>query len=308
MKQGSKKKNGGKNKRLCLAIFALCLVALTLVTGVFVYKNKDAISNRKHEYYYQLRLNLDRIFTEVRLKERDESRYTLKEYTLSEIKKDPNIHYDNSLILINSEHKVYEGADEYVGEYKDKNVFMHKAIMKPYEELAEYINKKYGKKLYISSAYRTREKQEELAASKSKDTAAAPDASEHRTGLALDVYVNNYAGEAFIKSREGVYVNLNAYKYGLIIRYPENKTEITGIKFEPWHLRYVGVPHAEIMYRNDLCLEEYIESLKVGVFYEANGYIISRQSGESLKIPQNMKSVRVSPDNTGCYIITAEKP
>ena len=73
MKQGSKKKNGGKNKRLRLAIFALCLVALTLVTGVFVYKNKDAISNRKHECYYQLRLNLDRIFTEVRLKERDES-------------------------------------------------------------------------------------------------------------------------------------------------------------------------------------------------------------------------------------------
>ena len=88
--------------------------------GRFCLKNKDAISNRKHEYYYQLRLNLDRIFTEVRLKERDESRYTLKEYTLSEIKKDPNIHYDNSLILINSEHKVYEGADEYVGEYKDK--------------------------------------------------------------------------------------------------------------------------------------------------------------------------------------------
>jgi D-alanyl-D-alanine carboxypeptidase len=296
-----------KQRKLRLSIVALALVALTLISGAFVYKNRSSISNRKYEFYYNFKVSLDRTFTEVRLKEKSPSNYTLKEYSVSEIKSDPKISYDNSLVLINSKHKVPSDIDGYVSEYKDKNVYMHKAMMKPYEELAGYINEKYGKKLFISSAYRTREKQEEIAASMDSERAAAPDASEHRTGLALDVYVKNYSGEGFIKSPEGVYINLNAYKYGLIIRYPANKTDVTEFMFEPWHLRYVGKPHAEIMYRNNLCLEEYIASLKIGAFYEAGGYIISRQSGDSLQIPQNVKSVSVSPDNTGSYIITAEK-
>ena len=50
----------------------------------------------------------------------------------------------------------------------------------------------------------------------------------------------------------------NAHKYGFILRYPDDKQEITGIIFEPWHFRYVGVEHATIMTDQNLCLEEYL--------------------------------------------------
>ena len=53
----------------------------------------------------------------------------------------------------------------------------------------------------------------------------------------------------------------------VIIRYPEGKEDVTGIGFEPWHIRYVGIPHAKIMYRNNWTLEEYYENLEVGDFY-----------------------------------------
>lgn len=52
----------------------------------------------------------------------------------------------------------------------------------------------------------------------------------------------------------------NSYKYGFILRYPENKSEITGIYYEPWHYRYVGVEAAIVMFEQGLCFEEYIEN------------------------------------------------
>ena len=54
----------------------------------------------------------------------------------------------------------------------------------------------------------------------------------------------------------------NAYKYGFIKRYPDNKIEFTGVNNEPWHYRYVGVDAALEMQKKGLCLEEYIETLK----------------------------------------------
>ena len=127
--------------------------------------------------------------------------------------------------------------------------------------------------------------------------------SEHH-GLVLDVYVNGYAGSGFLKSEAGQYVNKNSWKYGFIIRYPLFKKHITGIRFEPWHIRYVGLPHSEIIYKEGLTLEEYISSLEVGNYYKYKNYYISRQEGDNLLIPYNLKEIVVSPDNTGCYIIT----
>ncbi|MBQ1243239.1 MAG: D-alanyl-D-alanine carboxypeptidase family protein, partial [Clostridia bacterium] len=53
----------------------------------------------------------------------------------------------------------------------------------------------------------------------------------------------------------------NAHKYGFILRYPSDKTDITGIAYEPWHFRYVGKSHAKEIYNQGLCLEEYVETL-----------------------------------------------
>lgn len=79
------------------------------------------------------------------------------------------------------------------------------------------------------------------------------------------------------------------------------------MKYEPWHIRYVGQPHAEIIHNNRLTLEEYINSLKNGVWYSVDNYLISRQNaqdGNMLSLPENFESAVISPDNTGSYLIT----
>jgi hypothetical protein len=89
---------------------------------------------------------------------------------------------------------------------------------------------------------------------------ATPGYSEHQTGLAIDVSaksVNNRLDESFGDSVEGIWLATHAQEYGFIIRYPKDKSDITGYSYEPWHIRYVGKPLAKYIYENNLCLEEY---------------------------------------------------
>lgn len=125
--------------------------------------------------------------------------------------------------------------------------------------------------LLIKSAYRTRQEQKELydarvakdGVAKAEKYVAKPGHSEHETGLAFDmsVYVD---GENTYISDEPEYrpIYSMAYKYGFILRYAAHKVAITGINYESWHFRYVGMPHAYYMTENDLCLEEYIDLLR----------------------------------------------
>lgn len=110
---------------------------------------------------------------------------------------------------------------------------------------------------------------------------APPGASEHQTGMALDITTaeNGYGlTESFGSTTVGKWLYANSWKYGFILRYPKDKTEITGYIYEPWHFRYVGVPHAEYMYKNGICLEEYYQLLKTQGMIEFttyNGYTYS---------------------------------
>ena len=92
---------------------------------------------------------------------------------------------------------------------------------------------------------------------KEADTySARPGHSEHQTGLAIDV---NSLLFSFGETKEGKWLQNNAYKYGFIIRYPKGKENITGYQYEPWHLRYVG-DLAPQLYNggNWITLEEYL--------------------------------------------------
>jgi len=82
-------------------------------------------------------------------------------------------------------------------------------------------------------------------------------ASEHQTGLALDVSSTGGLSQAFGDTRAGRWLADNAHGYGFVIRYPASKCHTTHIVYEPWHLRYVGVPHAQLLFGRDLTLEEY---------------------------------------------------
>ncbi len=85
--------------------------------------------------------------------------------------------------------------------------------------------------------------------------------SEHQTGLAFDVYGEDYDNKYnknFATSKEYDWLQTNAHKFGFIIRYQKEKEDITGRRFEPWHLRYVGTEVAQEMNNNNQSLEEYL--------------------------------------------------
>lgn len=101
---------------------------------------------------------------------------------------------------------------------------------------------------YLDEGY-TQNQAEEMAAK----WVAKPNHSEHQTGLAIDI--NAESG-----SNDDVYewLSKNSYKYGFILRYPNEKTEITGIHYEPWHYRYVGKQAAQYINEKQITLEEYL--------------------------------------------------
>lgn len=91
-----------------------------------------------------------------------------------------------------------------------------------------------------------------------------PGTSEHHTGLALDIVSQNYQllDEEQENTPEQQWLMHNSYKYGFILRYPNDKSKITGIHYEPWHYRYVGKEIAKEIYEQGICLEEYLENLQ----------------------------------------------
>jgi D-alanyl-D-alanine carboxypeptidase len=97
---------------------------------------------------------------------------------------------------------------------------------------------------------------EEIAAS----IVARPGTSEHQTGLAADIVDRYYEflDESLAATELSKWLYENSAAYGFILRYPQGKQDITGIMFEPWHYRYVGVEAARYIREHELCLEEFL--------------------------------------------------
>ena len=100
-----------------------------------------------------------------------------------------------------------------------------------------------------------REEAGEIAA----DEVARPGTSEHQLGLAVDIISNDYPwlDEGWADTEEAAWLEAHCAEYGFILRYPPDKSELTGIVWEPWHFRYVGKEAAVYIMENGLCLEEY---------------------------------------------------
>ena len=230
------------------------------------------------------------------------------EVSLDKLKDDPRVTFDQSLMLINTEYMLADDFVPQASEYKDTTVYMNDCMIPAYASLSGAVKENTGEKLYVSSDLRSAEEQEALYL-EDPLTATVPGASEHQTGLALDVYVAYYSGDGFIKSPSGRFVNSNCHKYGFIIRYPSYGEGTTKIRFEPWHIRYVGQPHASVIYNNHITLEEYVLGLDENVWYEIEGYFVCRQrlsEQGTFNLPTEYESCVISPDNTGCYIITVK--
>ena len=279
-------------------IIIIAIAAVLCLAAVLAF-----ILNYHHVYAFSERLGLFRAPIEIEVA--DDNGFI--EYPIEVLLASDKVRFDQSLMLINVQYPLGEAFVPDVVEYNDTTVFMSRPMIDAYASLSAAVKEKTGNKLYVSSDLRTREEQEELYQD-DPNTATVPGASEHQSGLALDVYVAYYAGDGFLKSPSGRYVNSHAHEYGFIIRYPSYGEEVTGIRYEPWHIRYVGAPHASVIYQNHITLEEYILSLEIGEWYAMDGYLVSRQEiGNSLILPEEFKSCVISPDNTGCYIITIEQ-
>lgn len=228
--------------------------------------------------------------------------------SLEDLKADQRVTFNDSMFLINTDHLLEKQDQLDIVEYKDSGVLMNSCITKAYENLAAAVKKRFNEKLYISSAYRTAEEQQRQILEEGEN-AQTVGASEHQAGLALDVYTLYHGGMGFLDCEAGQWVNENCGGFGFIIRYPYYGKGDTGISYEPWHLRYVGFPHSEIISRNSLTLEKYYELISGDRFYSAEtdsgSWIISRQSyADGLLIPANFISCTVSLDNCGGYILS----
>ncbi len=115
-----------------------------------------------------------------------------------------------------------------------------------------------GLSLFGISGYRSYTRQKELYTG--SPYVAAPGTSEHQSGLALDLScpaVRMELVEEFAETPEGLWLARNASLFGFILRYPQNKEKITGVPYEPWHIRYVTRPLAAYLSMTGLTLEEY---------------------------------------------------
>jgi D-alanyl-D-alanine carboxypeptidase len=180
---------------------------------------------------------------------------------------------DWRLVLVNYDHKMPDAFENKI--VTAFGMQMDSRMVQPYTEMRNAAQKD-SIPLWISSAYRSPEKQQTLfeqeiknyskagageaeAAAEAERSVARPGYSEHNTGLALDL---NGVREDFEITPAFHWLKLYAADYGFILRYPKDKQAITKIKYEPWHYRYVGVEHAKKMAELHMCLEEYVDYLR----------------------------------------------
>lgn len=251
--------------------------------------------------------------------------------------------YKGPLILVNYQYEsridgenlvnLFENLGDSVG-VKDSDMLINNSVMQPINSFFDAFQvAKGGNSIIISSSYRSKSYQtqvyeESVKTTGEKSTAyyvALPGHSEHQTGYCFDTAAMNYNGEMVELDGEGDFSWLsdNCGDYGFILRFPEDKTNITGIGYESWHFRYVGLPHSKFISKNKLCLEEYVIGLQKYTF--DNGglliddgdkgrwvvfYVPKLEAFNNTDIPVPIDSEKtpytISGDNVGGFIVTVD--
>lgn len=195
---------------------------------------------------------------------------------------------DWRLILVNYENEMPKDYNPPLSSIDKERQFDSRAINSLLQMMID-MNNAGITHIWAQSAYRNPKKQEHLiqesiqehltegktleeAKTLTARSIGEPYKSEHNLGLAVDFNDVNYE---FEEEKAFPWLVENAENYGFILRYPKDKEEITKIKYEPWHWRYVGIENAKEINKLGFCLEEYIQYLKTG----------NRDSGTDLKIP-----------------------
>lgn len=195
-----------------------------------------------------------------------------------------------SLILVNQEHGIKENIPNLITPVWDQSpVLLQKQATVLLNKLMKEING--WKKIAPVSGFRSLDEQQNIWDNSlaehgiefTQKFVAIPGHSEHQTGLAIDLGLR--MGDMDFICPEFPYTGIcqtfreKALDYGFIERYPTGKEHITGIGHEPWHFRYVGMPHANVMAEQDLTLEEYMTFIKQYPYY-FHPYVISTKEQE----------------------------
>ena len=232
--------------------------------------------------------------------------------------------YSGSLILVNNKHRYRNTGEELVKLYDEKTdsffmgsteIMLSKIAVKPLCDMFDAFRNETGlKKINVISGYRSVESQQEIYKQKAKlygnfyakKYVQSPGFSEHHTGLCVDVSIFNAddgSSEDFDGKGKYEWFSKNAWKYGFVVRYPEGKERITKISYEPWHFRYVGVPHAYYMTQNNICLEEYAKLLQSKTKNDPLKFKCGAKTYKVWHSEKKPKAGSFSGDNYSGYII-----
>lgn len=179
-----------------------------------------------------------------------------------------------SLILVNKQNPIpaeYDVELKHLSNGQSVNVQIYPSLQKMFDAA-----RADGVYPIVASGYRTTKKQQKImdkkiaeyeakgyssvqAQAEAEVWVAKPGTSEHQLGIAVDI---NADGIRSTDSEVYEWLDENGYRFGFIRRYPPDKTKITGVSNEPWHYRYVGIAAATEIHRQNLCLEEYLNTKK----------------------------------------------
>lgn len=231
--------------------------------------------------------------------------------------------YKGDLLLVNRDYPVKKDSirsdiinvnhnSELVRGYVifDRNLRLSKDVVKKFLNVVDAAGKESVNHFLISSGYRDFQEQKQLYEKMGSDYALPAGYSEHNLGLSLDIGSTQKKME---KAPEGKWIEENVWKHGFVLRYPKNKSNITGIQYEPWHIRYVGLPHSAIMQKKNFTLEEYLGFLKeekeISTEVEGKKYTVSYYKvSENMKVnvPAN-KQYEISGNNMDGVIVTVQE-
>lgn len=217
----------------------------------------------KTQYAYQYPNDYSK--TEKFIKEGDYVAYYGTENGFSKIKMDDSFYYVNKFGLekldAEANIKVVNGIS-YVSEAyplpSDFNPGLDKTAMRAFETMRQDMERE-GLSIKIASDYRDYDLERKMKDAGEVDS-ENPGTSEHQLGQAFDFFTEGSKySDKFATTKEYKWLCENAYKYGFIERYPEDKEDSTNHRPMPWHFRFLGVENAKEIYENDLSLEEYLK-------------------------------------------------
>ena len=325
-----KTKNKSKSIRQTRIVTEICIATVAIVSAVYVlkvtYDHTEAVPASPF-----IEISAPEDTTEPVPEDPDKIIYESVEYPTAK-------KFEGELILVNNDTEYYGFNEELVSVTAKINEEQRKGFagsddsvqLRPafYNALADMLERFSTEKqiddVVILDGYRTTEEQQALydadlaeTGLETSERVAKAGFSEHQTGYACDLTTAttwDYDGQG-----DYAWIDEHCWEYGIILRYPKDKTAVTQIQYEPWHYRYVGIPHAYYMSQNNLTLEEYTELLRTTFPYESQHleiqydadnkcevyFVKSDDSNENTYIPvPSGKKYTISGNNSDGFIVT----